>query len=152
MELEFTDGARIWIEECANKTARLYAGDFSALINAPMSAGIVETLVYIAQELKVDPKAISEFFASQHYKLMPFAQLSARLYAVFKQRLRCNADKLPATEAEREEKYSGLMFDVQHAAACAFIVTRISRTELWRTSWRTSTSTLRQRTGARFSG
>ena len=119
MELEFTDGARIWIEEYAKKTARLYAGDFSALITAPISAGIVETLVYIAQELKVDPKTISEFFASQHYRLLPSQQLSARLYAVFKQRLRRNADKLPATEAEREDKYSGLTFDVQHAATYA---------------------------------
>lgn len=119
MELEFTDGARLWIEEYAKKTARLYKGDFSALIDAPISAGIVETLVFIVQELKSDPKAMPEFFASQHYRLIPSQQLSARLYAAFKQRLRRNADKLPASDAEREDKYSGLTFDVQHAATYA---------------------------------
>jgi hypothetical protein len=119
MELEFTEGARIWIEEFAKKTARLYAGDFSALVNAPVSAGIVETLLYIATELKVDAKAISGFFASPHYRQMPSQQLSARLYAAFNQRLRRNADKLPASEGERETKYSGLMFDVEHSATYA---------------------------------
>lgn len=119
MELEFTDGARIWVDEYAKKTARLYAGDFSALIDSPISAEIVETFVYIAKEMKIDPKAIGEFFTSQHYRSIPSQQLSARLYATFKQRLRCNADKLPTSEAEREEKYSGLTFDVQHAATYA---------------------------------
>ncbi len=119
MELEFTDAARPWIKEYAKKTARLYAGDFSALVDSPISSGIVEKLVYIAKTLKADTKAVPEFFGSEHFRETPSQQLSARLYATFKQRLRQNADKLPASEQEREEKYSGLLFDVQHAAIYA---------------------------------
>lgn len=119
LELEFTDGARIWVDGYAKKTARIQFGDFSALLDAPVAAGIVETLVFIVKELKSNPKAIGAFFASQHYGQMPSTQLSARLYAAFKQRLRRNADKLPASESEREQKYAGLMFDVEHASTYA---------------------------------
>src|SRR5581483_6260068 len=119
MELEFSDAARIFIEEYAKKAARLWSGDSSALVNSPMSSGLVEMLVFIVQTLKVDSRAIPEFFASQHFRQTPSQKLSARLYAAFKQRLRRKADKLPVSEGEREKKYRGLMGDVRHAATYA---------------------------------
>ena len=119
MELEFHDAARIFVDEYAKKSSRLCAGDFSALINAPIAASVVECLVYIATTLKTDLEAIGAFFASEHFHEIPSQQLSARLYSAFKERLRKKADRLPISRTAREEKYSGFLFDVQHAATYA---------------------------------
>jgi hypothetical protein len=98
---------------------RSITGRAAARLDSSISAEIVGTLVFIAKELKVDPKKISEVFASQHYRQMPSQQLSARLYAAFKQRLRRKADAMPTTEDKRETKYSGLMFDIKHVSTYA---------------------------------
>jgi hypothetical protein len=119
MELEFHDAARIYVEHYGKKAARLHAGDFAALIDSPISAEILGNLLSVAREWGVDPKSIGSFFASQHFREIPSHQLSARLYSAFKQRLRTKADVLPASREERERKYSGLMFDVEHASAYA---------------------------------
>ena len=119
MDLEFRDAARIFVEVYAEKTARLYAGDFSALINAPISASVMEYLAHVAATLKADMRTIPAFFASAHFREVPMQQLSARLYSAFKERLRKKADQLPTSREARAEKYSGLMFDVQHAATYA---------------------------------
>ncbi|HET6206369.1 MAG TPA: hypothetical protein VFD98_06135, partial [Terracidiphilus sp.] len=63
-------------------------------------------------------RSIGAFFASQHFREIPSQQLAARLYSVFKERLRKKAIHLPSRE-ECEKRYSGLMFDVEHASIYA---------------------------------
>jgi len=119
MELEFHDAAQIFVDEYAKRAARLSCGDLAALIDSPIAADVVEGLVIVATDLRVDLRSIGAFFASQHFKEIPSQQLSARLYSNFKQRLRKKAISLPAVREERETKYSGLMFDVSHASTYA---------------------------------
>ena len=116
MELELRDSARILMEQYAKKTGRLWAGDFSALVNAPISASIVEAMVYVLSIKKMEADAarvIPLFFQSKHFAEVPSQQLSARLFSTFKKRVREGA--YPNTEKARE-KLSGFLFDVQHAA------------------------------------
>lgn len=116
MELELRDSARILIEEYWKKTGRLWAGDFSALVDAPISASIVEAMVYVLSIKKMGADAarvIPLFFASRHFAEVPSQQLSARLFSTFKKRVREGA--YPNPEKARE-KLSGFLFDVQHAA------------------------------------
>jgi hypothetical protein len=121
MELEFHDAARIFVDEYAKKAARLCCGDFAALIDSPIVADVGEGLIFVVGTLKADPRSIGAFFASQHFREVPSQQLSARLYSAFKGRLRGNkkAICLPASIEKRKTKYSGLIFDVQHASTYA---------------------------------
>ena len=119
MELEFHDAAQIFVEEYARKMARLCCGDFAALVDSPIVADVGEGLFLIVEEMKADPKSIGAFFASQHFKEVPSQQLWARLFSAFKGRLRKKAIGLPVSTEKRQTKYSGLMFDVQHAATYA---------------------------------
>ena len=119
MELEFQDAARIFIDEYATKTARLYCGDFAALIDSPILASVGEGLFFVVRTLKADPRSIGAFLASRHFREIPSQQLSARLYSAFKERLRTKADRLPTSKEDREKKYSGLLFDVRHASTYA---------------------------------
>jgi hypothetical protein len=116
MALEIGDSARILMEGYAKKTARLWSGDFSALLDAPVSASLVEDMVYVLslKGLQEDVgRVISSFFTSQHFAEVPSQQLSARLFSTFKKRVREGA--YPNREKARE-KLSGFLFDVQHAA------------------------------------
>ena len=116
MELELRDAGRILMEQYAKKTGRLWAGDFSALVDSPISASVVEDMVYVLSVKKMEGDAgriIPAFFRSKHFAKVPSQQLSARLFSTFKKRVREGA--YPNPEKARE-KLSGFLFDVQHAA------------------------------------
>ena len=116
MALELRDSARILMESYAKKTARLWSGDFSALLDSPISASVVEHMVYVLSVKKMQGDAASvmpSFFTSRHFAEVPSQQLSARLFSTFKKRVREGA--YPNREKARE-KLSGFLFDVQHAA------------------------------------
>jgi hypothetical protein len=115
-ELELRDAGRILMEQYAKKTGRLWAGDFSALVDSPISASVVEDMVYVLSVKKMEGDAarvIPAFFRSKHFAKVPSQQLSARLFSTFKKRVREGA--YPNPEKARE-KLSGFLFDVQHAA------------------------------------
>ncbi len=116
MALELSDSARILIEYYAKKAGRLRAGDFSALLDSPISASVVGDMVYVLSVNQMQTAAarvIPSFFASKHFAEVPSQQLSARLFSTFKKRVREGA--YPNPEKARK-KLSGFLFDVQHAA------------------------------------
>jgi hypothetical protein len=116
MGLELRDAGRILMEQYAKKTGRLWAGDFSALVDSPISASVVEDMVYVLSVKKMEGDAarvIPAFFQSKHFAEVPSQQLSARLFSTFKKRVREGA--YPNPENARE-KLSGFLFDVQHSA------------------------------------
>jgi len=116
MTLELRDSARILMANYTKKTSRLWSGDFSALLDSPISASVVEGMVYVlsSKEMQGDAApAIHSFFSSRHFAEVPSQQLSARLFSTFKKRVREGA--YPNAEKARE-KLSGFLFDIQHAA------------------------------------
>ena len=115
MALELSDSARILMENYARKTGRLWSGDFSALLDSPVSASVVEDMVYVLSIKQMQGEAariIPAFFSSKHFADVPAQQLSARLFSTFKKRVREGA--YPNPEKARE-KLSGFLFDVQHS-------------------------------------
>lgn len=119
MELELSDSARIFMEVYGKKAARLWAGDFSALVDSPISASVVEGMSYVlsVKGMRGDAaRVIPSFFTSKHFAEVPSQQLSAHLFSTFKKRVREGA--YPNPEKARE-KLSGFLFDVEHAATYA---------------------------------
>ena len=119
MEFELRDSARILMEDYGKKKARLWAGDFSALIDSPISASVVKSMLYIlsAKEMQGDTvRVIPSFFTSKHFSEVPSQQLSARLFSTFKKRVREGAYPNPEKALK---KLSGFLFDVEHAATYA---------------------------------
>ena len=107
MELEFHAAAQIFVDEYAKKMARLYCGDFAALIDSPIVAGVGEGLFFVVRTLNADPRSVGAFFASQHFREIPSQQLSARLYSTFKERLRKKAIRLPASKKNANKSIPG---------------------------------------------
>lgn len=119
MELEISDAGRLLIESYADKHSRLAIGDFSAILNAPISASIGEYLVFVARERKVDPTTIGAFLRSQHFAEVPRVQLSARLYSAYKESLRKAKTPPDPMSNKTRAKLSGFFYDVQHATTYA---------------------------------
>lgn len=116
MDLELSDSARILIQSYDRKAARLRRGDFSALMDSPANASIVEMMLYILAIKKMSgdpPRIINAFLRSAHFADVPSQQLSARLYSAFKKRIRAGAYPNPD---KAREKLSGFLFDVEHAS------------------------------------
>jgi len=127
VELELRDAGRILMTQYAKKTGRLWAGDFSAVVDSPISASVVEAMVYVlsVKNMEVDAaRIIAAFFQSKHFAEVPSQQLTARLFSAFKKRVREGA--YPNSKTARE-KLSGFLFDVRHAATyvpyCAALFT-----------------------------
>lgn len=118
MERELRDSARILIENHGQKAARVWAGDFSAFQDSPVSAEIVEDMLYILQLKSMAGTAtiIGSFFESEHFAEVPSQQLSARLFSAFKKRVREGAYSNPE---KARRKLSGFFYDVRHAATYA---------------------------------
>jgi hypothetical protein len=119
MDLEIRDSARLMIDSYSDKAARLMRGDFSALINAPISASIGEGLWEVARARNVDPKKIGAFLRSQHFAEVPTVQLSARLFSAYKERIRSAKTPHDPKSNKTREKLSGFLYDIQHAATYA---------------------------------
>jgi hypothetical protein len=114
MELELRDSARILIGNFGKKTSRLWAGDFSALLNSPIDTEIVEDMLYILRRKgSAELATIIDFFKSRYFTDVPSQQLSARLFSAFKKRVR---EGMYPDPRKARERLNGFLFDVQHAA------------------------------------
>jgi len=116
MALELRDSARILMESYAKKTARLCSGDFSALLDSPINASVLQRMLYVlsVKEMRADAaRVIPAFFKSKHFAEVPSQQLSARLFSTFKKRVR---EGMHSNPEKARKKLSGFLFDVQHAA------------------------------------
>jgi len=118
MALELNDAARILADSYAGQQVRLLAGDFSALINSPISASVVGNMLHVAQSKDADPLTIGSFFRSPHFAEVPSQQLSARLFSTFKKLVREGMFPNPNAPKTRD-RVSGFLDDVQHAATYA---------------------------------
>jgi hypothetical protein len=118
MELKLRETAWFLVDNYTTKAARLMIGDFSALVDSPVSASVVEDMWRVVEAKRMDPTAIGAFFRAQHFAEIPAVQLSARLFSAFKQSLRSRT--IPdSTSKTAREKLSGFLYDIQHAATYA---------------------------------
>ena len=116
MEIEISGSGRLFVEAYARKAARLWSGDFSALIDSPASASVVEMILYVLAAKGMQAHAdqlVPSFFRSRHFAEVPSQQLSARLFSAFKKRVREGAFPNPKAA---QQKVKGVLFDVEHAA------------------------------------
>ncbi|HSP67671.1 MAG TPA: hypothetical protein VLN48_08080 [Bryobacteraceae bacterium] len=119
MELEINDTARVLIDSYTTKTARLMTGDFSALIDSPVRASVVEDMWRVVKAEGMDPAVIGGFFRAQHFTEVPTVQLSARLFSAYRQSLRSSWTKPDPTSRKTRDKLSGFFSDIEHAATYA---------------------------------
>jgi hypothetical protein len=117
--LELRWAAKGYLDSYVTNVARVASGDYTALIDSPVMAMVVEELLHCLPD-EVPPEArlkrIGEFLESLHFEEIPYQQLSATIFAALKDMVRRGA----YTNRDRAiQRLSGFFEDVKHVATYA---------------------------------
>jgi len=119
LSLEFGASAKEYLESYFRYAARIATGDYAALLDAPMVAGLVESLMFCFNDdvPHVDRiRRIKEFLRSPHFYEVPYELISARIFATLKDMVKRGA------YADRDnalKRLRGFFHDVKHIAVHA---------------------------------
>jgi hypothetical protein len=117
--LEIQGSANGYIEHYFKYAVRVARGDYAALLDSPINAHIVESLLHclpdqMTPEVKLE--RIDAFFKSPHFMEIPYQWLSARIFATLKNMVKQGAyvDRDGALQ-----RLSGFFHDVNHVSIYA---------------------------------
>ena len=117
--VEMHDAGRIYLQDYLAKMKRLAEGDFSAALDSPVRAMIVEHMLhYLPKELP-RPEALDrcvDFFESQHFAQIPHEWISARMFATLKDMVKRGAY---ANREEARKRLRGVFDDIAHVSVYA---------------------------------
>lgn len=119
VQLELREAARGYLNAYMQEVARLGAGDPMAMIDAPVIAGYLSTLMHM---LPSDSPAEDrlrrclQFLISEHFKNAPYQSLSARMFSALKESVRSGGYTNPA---RARKKLQGIFYDFEHVATYA---------------------------------
>lgn len=116
---ELDGAARKYLHSYATYAVRIATGDFSAVLDSPTMALVVETLLHCLPE-GASPeellRRIATFFLSEHFSEIPYQWLSARIYASLKDMVKRGAY---AKRDAAQKKLAGFFQDVKHVSIYA---------------------------------
>jgi hypothetical protein len=117
--LEYHDAGRLYLEFYLDKLNRIRQGDPSALVDAPITASMVE---YMREYLPKDMPELEQiqrcanFFRSEHFTNVPHQWISARMFAALKDMVKRGAY---ANRVKAQKRLSGLFEDMAHISLYA---------------------------------
>jgi hypothetical protein len=116
---EYAAAGQNYLQSFGDFLLRVNQGDFSAFLNAPIISTVVLHLLRHIPE--TNPKdrqlqMVAEFLSSDHFKEIPYHDLSARIYASLKAMVKEGAYRNAKKAVER---LSGFYYDVKHIATYA---------------------------------
>ncbi len=117
--LEMRESAKSYIEPYVEQALRLAQGDFDAILNTPVRAGICESLMYCCDSDLADTEkfeAIRQFFYSEYFGNIPYQSISCRAFAVLKEMVARGAY---ANRDKAKPRLSGIFQDINHIATFA---------------------------------
>ena len=114
LQLELRDAGKMYFDLYMDYAERMAKGDFDALIDSPAASTIMRSMLHKIENDMSPEQAIEacvRFFVSDHFKQIPYQQISARIYATLKAMVKEGA----YTNHERTlKRLSGFNFDVNH--------------------------------------
>lgn len=117
--LEMRESAKSYIEPYVQKALRIEQGDFNAVLNSPVRAGVCEALLYCCDNDLADAdkyKEIRQFFYSEYFRKIPYQSISCRAFAVLKEKV---ARGEYANRDKAKRRLSGIFQDINHISTYA---------------------------------
>ncbi|OIR15324.1 hypothetical protein GALL_36460 [mine drainage metagenome] len=117
--IELQEAARNYLNSYAKYAARIAAGDYAALLDSPIMAMVVQTLLHCLpndSQPKESLRKIGAFFQSEHFSEIPYQWLSVRIFATLKDMVKHGAF---ANREAALQRLSGFFQDTQHVAIYA---------------------------------
>lgn len=117
--LELRDGAKGYIHSYTRYAARIACGDYTAVVDSPIMASVVESMLDCFPEetpYKEKLRKVGEFFNSNQFFEIPYQWISVRIFTVLKDMVKRGA----YTDRETALKsLSGFFHDVSHVSTYA---------------------------------
>ena len=116
---EMRDAGRHFIRVYLEYAMRIANGDYAAWADSPADSLVVAEMVrYYPDELSVNDRmrSIFAFLSSQHFMATPYLQISARIFATLKKRLR---EGNYSNRKKARQSFSGLFHDIHHIGVYA---------------------------------
>jgi len=117
--IELREASKNYLNSYLRYAARIATGDFAALLNAPIMATVVESLLqHLPNDMPPDDslKKIGEFFRSKYFAEIPYQWLSVRVFAVLKDMVKRGAYR---NTEEALQRLSGFFQDTTHVSIYA---------------------------------
>jgi hypothetical protein len=117
--VEMGDAAKNYLSSYLHMVRRLSVGDFSAAINSPIAANVVQNMLrWLPKEQPLADKLslCSQFFSSDHFNQVPFLWIEARMFATLKDMVKRGAY---ANRDDARIRLSGIFEDIKHIATYA---------------------------------
>ena len=117
--LELQESFKNYLHSYLKYAARISTGDYAALLDSPIMAMVVQTLLHcLPDDMPPEEslKKICEFFRSEHFSRIPYQWLSVRVFAVLKDMVKRGA------YVDREaslQRLSGFFQDMKHVSIYA---------------------------------
>ncbi|NVK18321.1 MAG: hypothetical protein HWE30_06490 [Methylocystaceae bacterium] len=112
--MELNASAKSYLDSYFLYVERILSGDLMAQLNAPIMSRMVEALLlHTPNDISSDKrlKMIIDFFTSEHFRLCPYQNLSAKIFAALKLQVKQGAY---ANDIKARKKLSGFFYDVSH--------------------------------------
>lgn len=119
LAVEYRGAASAYLNGFRDYVMKMAPGDVMAHLNAPVSSLIVESLMQCFDRDVPGQdrmRSVIAFFASEHFKNVPYQWLSTRIIAVLKHRIRRDP---PVNLRKAAERISNTFDDMEHVATYA---------------------------------
>lgn len=116
---EMMDGARIYLKQYIEMAKRLAIDDFTAILDSPINAIIVESLLnYDSDNMSIQERVnrIIDFFNSKYYIEVPGEFISSGLFAALRQTVKNGYYR---NEEKAKKKLSGIFYDISFISTYA---------------------------------
>ena len=117
--LEIHDAARQYVDTYLTMLKRYAEGDFSAAINSPIVAKVIEHMMHWLPEDQPLPERVQrciEFFQSAHFAEVPTQWLSSHMFATMREMVKRGTF---SNRDEARKRLSGVFEDIKHISLYA---------------------------------
>lgn len=117
--IEMSDAGKNYLQTYLTMAGRVASADFTAILDSPIAATVVEHMLQMVPEDVKGPERIQRcaaFFQSRHFAQVPNEWLSAHLFATLKEMVKRGAY---ANREQATERLSGIFDDIAHVSMYA---------------------------------
>jgi hypothetical protein len=117
--IEMRDAGRLYVQAYLQMAGRIARGDFTAIIDTPITATVVEHMLELVPASIMGPDRIQrcmDFFNSAYFAKVPNEWISARLFATLRDMVKRGAY---SDRDEAKKRLTGIFDDIAHVSMYA---------------------------------
>jgi hypothetical protein len=119
LQIEMRDAGKLYVKSYLEMAGRVAGGDFTAVVDSPITATVVEQMLQLVPASVEGPNRIQrcvEFFQSAHFANVPNEWISAHLFATLRDTVKRGSY---SDRDDAKKRLSGIFDDIAHVSMYA---------------------------------